>query len=146
MYWRIINPVFLVHAFNVKSILCIVDYMIISNIHNRTPKSNFIFTAIYIWDFFNRHEFMKHCVKFMFYFYYLWAKIEPKRRYEWLWAKRGRRSRPRGAQRSSFHNLLFAHTNYVLCKGLKLYNHNKLTFFRKGFSIRCAILVNSTCT
>ena len=33
----------------------------------------------------------------------------------------------RGAQRSSFHNLLLDHTNYVLCKGLKIYNRNMLT-------------------
>ena len=48
-------PVFSVHVFNVKSILCIVNYMIIrrstmltSNIHNRTPKSGILFTNIYI--------------------------------------------------------------------------------------------------
>ena len=32
----------------------------------------------------NGHDFMKHWIEFMFYFYYMWAKIEPKRRYEWL--------------------------------------------------------------
>ena len=34
--------------------------MIISNIHNRTPKSRILFTDICIGDFFNRHDFMKH--------------------------------------------------------------------------------------
>ena len=41
--------------------------------------------------------------------------------------KRGHRSRPRGAQTSSFHNLLLDHTNYMLCKGLKIYNRKMLT-------------------
>ena len=59
--------------------------------------------------------------------HYMWAKIEPKRRYEWLWAKRGRRRRTRGALRSSFNNLPLDHTNYMLCKGLKIYNRNILT-------------------
>ena len=75
-------PVFLVHAFNVKSILCIVNYMLVCNIHNRTPKSGIIFTDVCVGDFFNRHNFMKHLVEVMFYYYYLLAKIEPKRRYE----------------------------------------------------------------
>ena len=122
MYWRNIIPVFLVHAINVKPIFCIVNYMIISNIHNRTPKLGILFTYICIGDFYNRHNFMKHWVEVMFYYYYLWAEIWPSRRYEWLRAKRGHRRHPRGAQRSSFRNLLFDHTNYVLCKNLKIYN------------------------
>ena len=69
MYWRNILSVFLVHAFNVKFILCIVNHMIISNIHNRTPKSNILFTDMCIGDFFNRLDFMKHWVEFMFYYY-----------------------------------------------------------------------------
>ena len=32
--------------------------MIISNIHNRTPKSGILFTDMCIGDFFNRHDFM----------------------------------------------------------------------------------------
>ena len=60
MCWRIIIPVFLIHAFNVKSIFCIVNYMIINNIHNRTAKSGILFTEICIRDFFNRHDFMKY--------------------------------------------------------------------------------------
>ena len=56
---RNIIPVFLVHVFNVKSIICIVNYMIIrrmtmliSDIHNRTPKSGILLTDICIGDFF----------------------------------------------------------------------------------------------
>ena len=82
MCWRNIITVFLVHAFNVKAILFIVNYMIISNIYNRMPKSDIIFIDTCIGDFFNRHDFIKHWVKVMFYYYYLWAKIEQKRRYE----------------------------------------------------------------
>ena len=62
-----IIPVFLVYPFNVKSILCIVDWMIIrkrtmitSNFYNRTPESDILFTDICVGDFFNRHDFMKH--------------------------------------------------------------------------------------
>ena len=40
--------------------------MLISNIHNRTPKSSLLFTDICIGDFFNRDDFMKHWVKVMF--------------------------------------------------------------------------------
>ena len=46
---------------------------------------------------------MKHWIQFIFYYYYLWVKIEPNRTYEWLRAKRGRRIRLRGAQRNSFY-------------------------------------------
>ena len=46
--------------------------------------------------------------------------------------KRSRRRRPREAQKSSFHNLLFDHTNYALCKDLKIYNRNMLTHSRRG--------------
>ena len=60
--------------------------MIISNIHNRMPKSGILFTDICIGDIFNRHNFMKQWVKVMFYYYYLWAKIGPKGIYEWMWA------------------------------------------------------------
>ena len=69
MYWRNVLPVFLVHAFNVELILLIVNYMIINHIHNRTPKSSILFTDIFTGDFFNRHDFMKHWVKVMFYYY-----------------------------------------------------------------------------
>ena len=72
--------------------------VLVSNIHKRTPNSGILYKNICIGDFFNRHDFMKHWVEVMFYYYYLLAKIEPKRRYEWLRAKRGRRSHPRGAQ------------------------------------------------
>ena len=55
MYRRNIIPVFLAHAFNVKSILCTVNYMIIrnmtmliSNIHNKTPKI-VSYIQIYVW-------------------------------------------------------------------------------------------------
>ena len=44
MYWRTIIPVFLVHTVNVKSILFSVNYMTMSNNHNRTPKSGILFT------------------------------------------------------------------------------------------------------
>ena len=44
----------------VKSILCIVNYMITSNIHNRTPKSGILFTDICIGDFCNKHDFMRY--------------------------------------------------------------------------------------
>ena len=63
MYWRNIIPVFLVHAFNVKSVSCIVNYLMISNIHNRTLKSDILFTYLCIRDFFNRHDLMKHWVQ-----------------------------------------------------------------------------------
>ena len=75
-------PVFLVHEFNIKSIICIVNYMIISNNHNRTPKKDILFTDICIGDIFNRLDFMKHRVEVMYYYYYLSAKIEPKLRYK----------------------------------------------------------------
>ena len=89
MCWRSIKLIFLVHTFNVKKISCLVNYMIIiSNIHNRMPKSGILFTDISIGDFFNGIDFMKHWVEAVFYYYYLWAKIEPKRRYEWFRAKR----------------------------------------------------------
>ena len=58
MYWSNVIPVFLVHAFNVKSILCIVNYMIV--IHNRTHKSGILFTDKCIGNFFKKHDFMKH--------------------------------------------------------------------------------------
>ena len=62
--------------------------MIINNIHNITLKSGILLTDIYIEDIFNRHDFMKYWVKVMYYYYNLWAKIEPKRKYERLRAKR----------------------------------------------------------
>ena len=36
------------HAFNARSILCVVNYRVISNIHNRTPKSGILFTDMCI--------------------------------------------------------------------------------------------------
>ena len=66
MSWRIIILVFLVHAFNVKPIWCIVNCMIISNVHNRTPKSGILFLDKCIEDMFNRHDFMMNWVKVMF--------------------------------------------------------------------------------
>ena len=42
-------------------------------------------------------------------------------------SNRGRQMRPRGAQKSSFHNLLLDHTNYVLCNCLKINNCNMIT-------------------
>ena len=75
--------------------------MIISYIHNKTPKA-----VSYI---------MKHWDEFMFYHYYLWAKIEPKRRYEWLRAKRSEGAGGVPAEHREAHNLLLDHSNYVLC-------------------------------
>ena len=74
MYWKNIIPVFLVHAFNAKRILFIVNYIIISNIHNITPKSGILFTDICIRDFFNKHDFMKDWVEVIFYYYFLFIK------------------------------------------------------------------------
>ena len=126
MYCKNIKPVFLVHAFNVKSVLCIVNCML-SNIYNRTPKSGMLFTNISIGDFFNRIHFLKHWVEVMFYHWYLWATIELNHRCEWLRAKRGCWMRPCWARRRSFNNLLLDQTNYVLYKCLKIYNRNMLT-------------------
>ena len=50
MWWRNILPAYLVHALNVKYILCNINYMIINNIPNRTPKSGILFTGICIGD------------------------------------------------------------------------------------------------
>ena len=77
MYCQNIIPVFLVYTFNVKSISCIVNYVILNNIHNRTPKIGILFTDVCIGDFFNRHDVMMDWVQVLFYCYYLWAKIEP---------------------------------------------------------------------
>ena len=52
--------VFLIHAFNVKSILCFVNYAVICNIHDSTPETGILFTDFYIKDIFNRIDFMKH--------------------------------------------------------------------------------------
>ena len=57
-----IIPVFLVHTFNVTSTLCFVKYVMISNIHNRTPKSCILFTDFCIKYLFNWHDFMNHSV------------------------------------------------------------------------------------
>ena len=62
--------IFLVHAFNVESILSIVNYMIKNNIHNIMPKSGILFTDVCIGYLFNRIDFMKHSVEVMFYYYY----------------------------------------------------------------------------
>ena len=82
MYWKNIIPVFLVHEFNVKSIFCIVNYMIISY------ESGILYTDICMGDFFNKHDFMKHWVEVMLCYNSLWPKIEPKCWYKWLRAKR----------------------------------------------------------
>ena len=74
---NLIIPVFSVHTLKAKSILCFVNYMIISNIYKRTLKSGILFTDTCIGDIFNRHDFMKQWVIVMFYYYYLWAKIKP---------------------------------------------------------------------
>ena len=47
MYWRNILPVFLVYSFNLTSKLCFVKYMMLSNIHNRTPKSGILFADLW---------------------------------------------------------------------------------------------------
>ena len=49
-------PVFLVHTFNVTSVSSFVKYMIISNIHNRTPKNGILFTDLWIKYFINWHD------------------------------------------------------------------------------------------
>ena len=125
MYWKNIIPVFLAHAFNVKLNLCIVNYMIISNIHNWTPKSGILFTDICIGDFFNGHNFMcplswRHWVEVMSYYNYLWSKIEPNRIYEWLRAKwnGGGKGVLAGRREVPFTIYSLDHTNYLLCKGL----------------------------
>ena len=53
---------FLVHTFNVTLTLCSVKYMMISNIHNRTPKCGILFTDLCTKSFFNWHDFMKDLV------------------------------------------------------------------------------------
>ena len=132
MYWRNIISV---HAFNVKSILCIVNYMIINNIHNRTPKSGILFTDLCKGDFFNTHNFMKLWIKVMLYNYYLWAKIESKRRYEWLRAKRSEGTGGVLAERKEppFTIYSWIRIKYIiaLCS----------LILRRGYLMRCAILV-----
>ena len=113
--------------------------LIISNIHNRTPKSSILFTDMSIGDLFSRHDFMKHWVEVMFYYNHLWAQIEPKW-YKWFRAKRGRWRHLRGVQRSPFHYLLLDHTNYV--KVWKYIIAICSLVLHRSFQIRCAILVN----
>ena len=64
MYWRNITSILLVHTFNLKLNLCIVNY--ISNILNRMSKSGILFTDVCIGDSFNKDDFMKHWVEVMF--------------------------------------------------------------------------------
>ena len=62
--------VFLVHTFNVTSILCFIKYMImISNNQNRTLKSGILFTDLCMKYFFNLHDFMKNLVELLFCFF-----------------------------------------------------------------------------
>ena len=114
MYWCNIIPVFLVHAFNVESILCIVNYMIKSNVHNRMPKTGILFTDICLGDFFKRHDLMKHWVEFTFYYYYLWAKSESKRRSEWLQAKRSAGIEGILAERRAAHFTIYSWTIRIM--------------------------------
>ena len=143
MCWRIIIPVFLVQAFNVKSILCIINYRIISNIHNKTPTNAILFTDICIGDIFNRHDVMKHRVKDMFYYYYLWAKIKSKRKYEWLRAKRNEGAEGVLAERGEAPFTIYSWTIRIMCY-IKIWKYiiaiRSLVLCR-GFIIRCAILV-----
>ena len=134
MFWRNVKPVFLVYTFIVKLISCFVNYTVISNIHNRTPKSGILFTDICIGDFFNIQDFMKHWVEVIFYYYYLWTKIEPNRKYEWLQAKRSESAESSLAERIEALSTIYSWTIRIMC-------HVKFFVPRWGFLIRCAILV-----
>ena len=48
----------LVFTFNAKSILSFINYMIISSIHNITPKSSILFTDLCTRDFCNWQDFI----------------------------------------------------------------------------------------
>ena len=48
-YYYHIIPVVLVHVFNVKSILCIGNYMIISTIHKRMPINGILFIRVRVY-------------------------------------------------------------------------------------------------
>ena len=39
--------------------------MVISNIHNRMPKSGILYTNMCTGDYFTKHDFMKHWVEIM---------------------------------------------------------------------------------
>ena len=93
----------------------------------RMPKTGILFTDICIGDFFNKHVFIKHWLEVMFTTIICEQKLNQI--VDTSDCERWRRRRLRGAQRSSFHNLLLDHTNYVLFKGLKIYNRNMLTPF-----------------
>ena len=140
-HWRIIISVFLVHAFAVKSILCIVNHMIISNIHNITPKSGILFTYICIADIFNSNDFMKHWLEVMFYTIICEKKMNHSVHYECLRANRECRSRPRGVREAPF--TIYSWTIRIMCY-VKVWNHIIAIcslVFRRWFLIRCAILV-----
>ena len=66
MYSRNIILVFLVHTFNLNSILCIVKYIIKSNIHNKKLKNGILFTDLCTKNFCNRHNYIKHSVEVCF--------------------------------------------------------------------------------
>ena len=135
MYWRIIIPVFLV--------LCINNYMRINNMHNRTLKSGILFTDICIRDIFNRHDFTKYWVEVMFYYYCLWAKIEPKRRYECLQVKRSEGAEGVLAERRQAPLIIYSWTIRIMCywKVWKYIITICSLVLRRRFLIRCAILV-----
>ena len=117
--------------------------MIISNIYNRTPKSGILFTDICIGDFFNRHDFMKHWLEVMFYYHYLWGKIEPKRRYEWLRAKRSEGTEGVLDERTEAPLTIYSRTIRIMCcvKVWKYIVTICSLVLHREFLIRCAILV-----
>ena len=140
MYWRIIIPEFLVHAFNLKSILCFVNYMIIINIHNRMPKSGILFTVACIGDFFNRHNFMKHWVKVI----YVLLLIFVSKRRRPNDCERSRARVPKASTRSADKLISqFSWTMRIICY-VKVWKYIiaicSLVLCR-GFLIRCAILL-----
>ena len=78
-------------------------------------KSGSLFTDICIGDIFNRHDFMKHWVKVMFYYYYLWVKIEPNRRYDWMPAKRSKGAESVLVERRQAPFTIYSCTIRIMC-------------------------------
>ena len=97
-----------------SSILGFVNYMVISSIHNRTPKSSILYRDLSIGDFFNGHDFMKHWVGVMY--CYIGSFIQNKNKL----IRRGCRGPPRRANEK-----LLLHAYMELHKTHKILNRRR---------------------